>query len=156
MKTLSYRFCLVPFVVALAAVLVAGGVQSAAAMDTVRIALPTKTYYPTIIAETAVRKKLFEKEGLKAELTVYRSGAEAFEAVAAGAADITVGSVAIVAAGINKGVKTKAISATAYGYNGWYLMVKTDSPIKSVKELNGKKVGITSAGSATDLLANPF
>ena len=153
MKKLSSKLGRIPIVVALATVFAAGAVQSAAALDTVRIALPTKTYYPTIIAEAAVRKKLFEKEGLRAELTVYRSGAEAFETVAAGAADITVGSCAIVAAAINKGVKTKAISATAYGYNGWYLMAKTDSPIKSVEQLNGKKVGITSAGSATDLLA---
>jgi len=129
------------------------GVQVAAAQETVRIALPTKTYFPTIIAETAVRQKLFEKEGLKAELTVYRGGAEAFEAVAAGAADITLGSCAIVAAGINKGVKTKAISGSGLGYNGWYLMVKADSKIKDVSELAGKKVGITSAGSASDLLA---
>ena len=110
MKKLSCKFHRIPIAVALATMLVAGGVRSAAAQDTVRIALPTKTYYPTIIAETAVRQKLFEKEGLKAELTVYRGGAEAFEAVAAGAADITLGSCAIVAAGINKGVKTKAIS----------------------------------------------
>ena len=40
--------------------------------QTVRIGLPTKTYYPTIIAETALRQKLFEKEGIKAELTIYR------------------------------------------------------------------------------------
>ena len=126
---------------------------AASAQETVRIALPTKTYFPTIIAETAVRQKLFEKEGLKAELTVYRGGAEAFEAVAAGAADVTLGSCAIVAAGINKGVKTKAISGSGLGYNGWFLMVKADSKIKDVSELAGKKVGITSAGSASDLLA---
>jgi NitT/TauT family transport system substrate-binding protein len=129
------------------------GAPLATAQDKVRIALPTKTYYPTIIAETALRQKLFEKEGLNVELTVYRGGAEAFEAVAAGAADITLGSCAIVAAGINKGVKTKAISGSGLGYNGWYLMVKADSAIKSVAELAGKKVGITSAGSASDLLA---
>lgn len=138
------------------AILTLGGLaaaHSASAQDTVRIALPTKTYFPTIIAETAVRQKLFEKEGLKAELTVYRGGAEAFEAVAAGAADITLGSCAIVAAGIRKGVKTKAISGSGLGYNGWFLMVKADSKIKDVSELAGKKVGITSAGSASDLLA---
>jgi NitT/TauT family transport system substrate-binding protein len=129
------------------------GASVVRAEDTVRIALPTKTYYPTIIAETALRQKLFEKEGIKAELTVYRGGAEAFESVAAGAADLTVGSTAIVAAGIKKGVHTKAISASGLGYNGWYLMVKADSKIKDVSELNGKKVGITSAGSATDILA---
>lgn len=127
--------------------------ETASAQETVRIALPTKTYFPTIIAETALRQKLFEKEGLKAELTVYRGGAEAFEAVAAGAADITLGSCAIVAAGINKGVKTKAISGSGLGYNGWFLMVKADSKIQNVSELAGKKVGITSAGSASDLLA---
>ena len=56
--------------------------------QTVRIGLPTKTYYPTIIAETALRQKLFDKEGVKAELTIYRGGAEGYEAMAAGAADV--------------------------------------------------------------------
>jgi NitT/TauT family transport system substrate-binding protein len=143
----------VSLILAVAGLLIAFVQAPALAQQTVRIALPTKTYFPTIIAETAVRQKLFAKEGLKAELTVYRGGAEAFEAVAAGAADITLGSCAIVAAGINKGVKTKAISGSGLGYNGWYLMVKADSKIQNVSELAGKKVGITSAGSASDLLA---
>jgi len=143
----------VSLILAIAGLLIAFVQAPALAQQTVRIALPTKTYFPTIIAETAVRQKLFEKEGVKAELTVYRGGAEAFEAVAAGAADITLGSCAIVAAGINKGVKTKAISGSGLGYNGWYLMVKADSKIQNVSELAGKKVGITSAGSASDLLA---
>ncbi|MDO9413852.1 MAG: ABC transporter substrate-binding protein [Pseudolabrys sp.] len=129
------------------------GATPVAAQEKVRVALPTKTYYPTIVAETALRQKLFEKEGISAELTVYRGGAEAFEAVAAGAADLTLGSTAIVAAGIRKGVKTKAISGAGLGYNGWFLMVKADSKIKDVSELEGKKVGITSAGSASDILA---
>ena len=73
------------------------GASPAIAQEKVRVALPTKTYYPTIISETALRQGLFKKEGIEAELTVYRGGAEAFEAVAAGAADITVGSTAIVA-----------------------------------------------------------
>jgi NitT/TauT family transport system substrate-binding protein len=120
---------------------------------TVRIALPTKTYYPTIIAETALRNKFFEKEGLKAENTVYRGGAEAFEAVAAGAADFTLGSAAIIAAGRKKGVATKGVGGAALGYYGWHLMVKADSKITKASELEGKKVGITSAGSGSDLLA---
>ena len=151
LNTIFARASLAALAVAVA--LCSLAITPAAAQQTVRIALPTKTYFPTIIAETAVRQKLFEKEGLKAELTVYRGGAEAFDAVAAGAADITLGSCAIVAAGINKGVKTKAISGSGLGYNGWFLMVKADSKIKSVAELAGKKVGITSAGSASDLLA---
>jgi ABC-type nitrate/sulfonate/bicarbonate transport system substrate-binding protein len=54
--------------------------------ETIRIGLPTKTYWPTTVAEAAAHQKLFEKEGITAELTIYRGGAECFEALAAGAA----------------------------------------------------------------------
>ena len=96
------------------------------AQETIRIGLPTKTYYPTIIAETALRQGLFAKEGIKAELTIYRSGAETFEAMAAGAADLQLNSAALIAAGRKKGVQTKAVAGAALGYYGWYLMVKAD------------------------------
>jgi NitT/TauT family transport system substrate-binding protein len=131
------------------------GMPSVARAQTsvVRIGLPTKTYYPTIIAETALRQKLFEKEGVKAELTIYRGGAEGYEAMAAGAADVILNSASSVAAGIRKGVMAKNVAGAALGYFGWHLVVKPDSPIKDVKELAGKKVGITSAGSGTDILA---
>src|ERR1044072_8790943 len=108
----------------------------------VRIGLPTKTYYPTIIAETALRQKLFDKEGIKAELTIYR-----------GAADVILNSASSVAAGLKKGVMVRNVAGAALGYYGWHLVVKPDSPIKDVKDLAGKKVGITSAGSGTDILA---
>ena len=119
----------------------------------VRIGVPTKTYFPTIIAETALRQKLFDKEGVECQLTIYRSGAEGFEAIAAGAADLIYNSSSSVAAGLMKGVKTKCVANGALGYYGWHMMVKPDSPIKKLSELAGKKVGITSAGSGSDILA---
>ena len=126
---------------------------TARAEETVRIGLPTKTYYPTIICETAQRQGLFAKEGITAELTIYRSGGETFEAGAAGAADLQLNSAALIAAGRQKGVMTKAVAGAALGYFGWYLMVKTDSKIGQVGELEGKRIGITAAGSGSDLLA---
>lgn len=128
-------------------------ISIAQARPTVRIGVPTKTYFPTIIAETAIRQKLFEKEGINAELTIYRSGAEGFEALAAGASDLVYNSSSSVAGGLTKGVKTRCVANGALGYYGWHMMVKPDSPIKSMKELEGKKVGITSAGSGSDILA---
>ena len=89
----------------------ASGIAQAA--ETVRIGLPTKTYWPTIIAETALRQKLFEKEGIKAELTIYRGGAEGFEAMAAGAADVILNSSSLVSAGLKKGVNVQGASPTA-------------------------------------------
>lgn len=122
------------------------------AADTIRVGLPTKTYWPTTIAETAVRQKLFEMEGIKAELTVYRSGAETFEGMAAGAADIILDPPSLVSAGRKKGVMSRIVANAAMGNFGWQLMVPAKSTLE-VKDLNGKKVGITAAGSGSDLLA---
>ena len=83
---------------------------SAANAETIRIGLPTKTYWPTTIAETAVKQKLFEKEGITAELTIFRSGAETFEGLAAGAADIILDPPSLVSAGRKKGVMSKIVT----------------------------------------------
>src|ERR1700739_1753936 len=134
---------------AAAALLVAPVIARA---ETIRVGLPTKTYWPTTIAETAVRQKLFEKEGISAELTIYRSGAETFEGMAAGAADIMLDPPSLVSAGRKKGVMSKIVAAATMGNFGWQLMVPAKSTL-DVKDLNGKKVGITAAGSGSDLLA---
>jgi ABC-type nitrate/sulfonate/bicarbonate transport system substrate-binding protein len=120
--------------------------------ETVRIGLPTKTYWPTTVAEAAVHQKLFEKEGITAELTIYRGGAETFEALAAGAADVILDAPSLPAVGRKKGVLSKVVANGAMGNFGWQLMVLAKSPL-GVKDLDGKKVAITSAGSGSDLLA---
>ena len=137
---------------AIAAASVLGASAMAQAADTVRIGLPTKTYWPTTIAETAVRQKLFEKEGITAELTIYRGGAETFEAMAAGAADVILDATSLVSAGRTKGVNSKVVANAAMGYYGWQLMTLAKSTL-GAGDLKGKKVAITSAGSGSDLLA---
>ena len=135
------------------AALAATSLRPAKAQEVIRIALPTKTYFPTVITEAAVRQKLFDKEGIGAEPTVYRGGAECLEAMAAGAADVTVGGAPSVGVAVKKGVGMKIVATAARGYMGWYLLVRTDSPITKVEQLANKKVGITSAGSGSDFLA---
>ncbi len=128
-------------------------VRPARAADTIRLGLPTKAYWPTILATAAVRQGFFAKEGIGAEPTVYRGGAECFEALAAGAADLILDPPSLVAAGLRKGVPAKAVAGGSSLYSGWHLLVRQDSPVTSIAELAGKKVGITSAGSASDQLA---
>jgi hypothetical protein len=123
------------------------------ARQKIRIGVPTKTYWPTIVCETALRQKLFDKEGLDCELTIYRGGAEGFEALAAGAADLVLNSSSSVAAGLKKGVNVRCV---ANGSNG-YLRLVPDGEARlqgdQAEDLAGKKVGITSAGSGSDMLA---
>src|SRR5215813_9243771 len=126
--------------------------SAAHAADTIRVGVPTKTFWPTTVAETAIRQKLFEKEGLTAELTIFRSGAETFEGMAAGAADIILDPPSLVSAGRKKGVMSKIVANASMGNFGWQLMVPVKSAL-DVKDLSGKKVAITAAGSGSDLLA---
>ena len=123
------------------------------AQQTVRIGVPTKTFWPTIVAEAAMQQKLFEKEGLKAELTIYKGGGESFEALAAGAADIVLVVPSFAATGRTKGVDARIVAAGGTKYSGWHLVVPQNSKITKVEELNGKKVGITSTGSSSDIAA---
>src|SRR5262247_718211 len=118
-----------------------------------RIGCPTETYFPTILATVAKEKGLFEKEGLKPDITIYRGGGETFEAIAANSADLGTVAVPLIATSRKRGVLTKIVASSGEEWSGWILGVKTDSPVKSAKELDGKKVGITSAGSGTDTLA---
>jgi ABC-type nitrate/sulfonate/bicarbonate transport system substrate-binding protein len=123
------------------------------AEEVIRIGCPTKTYFPTILATVAKEKGLFEKEGLRPEITIYRGGAETFEAIAANSADLGTVAVPLVATSRKRGVLTKIVGGSGNEWSGWILGVKRASPTKTAKELDGKKVGITSAGSGTDTLA---
>jgi ABC-type nitrate/sulfonate/bicarbonate transport system substrate-binding protein len=125
----------------------------ASAQDVIRIGCPTKTYFPTILAIVAKEKGLFEKEGLRPEITIYRGGGETFEAIAANSADLGTVAVPLVATSRKRGVLTKIVGGVGDEWSGWILGVKTASPTRTTKELDGKKVGITSAGSGTDTLA---
>src|SRR3546814_10083027 len=51
---------------------------AAQAADVVRIGVPTKTYWPTILITAGIERGIFAKEGLEAEMTVYRGGGETF------------------------------------------------------------------------------
>jgi NitT/TauT family transport system substrate-binding protein len=139
------------------AALAAGAVLSttiaAQAADLVRIGVPTKAFWPTILITAGIENGIFAKEDLEAEMTIYRGGAETFEAVAADSADIGNVAAALVAIARTRGVETKLVGNGADEWSGWILGVKVDSPITDPKELDGKNVGITSAGSGTDQLA---
>jgi NitT/TauT family transport system substrate-binding protein len=119
----------------------------------VRIGVPTRTFWPTIVTTAALRQRLFEREGISAEMTIYRSGAEAFEALAAGAADLILDPPSLVAAGLRRGVGSRMVAGAQDEYSGWHLLVRQDSTVTRIEELAGRRVGITAAGSGSDLLA---
>ncbi|CAM5189190.1 hypothetical protein CDEF62S_03359 [Castellaniella defragrans] len=126
----------------------------AAASDSIQIGLSTKAWFPSFVAELTQSRGYFKSHGVSAEITVYQSGSEALTAIAAGAADLISTNPSIVADGRRAGVGVKLVSLLATRNYGWQIVVPKKTGIKKLSDLGGHNVGITSAGSNTDLLAH--
>jgi NitT/TauT family transport system substrate-binding protein len=105
-------------------------------------------YLPTVLAN---QLGLYEKHGLKAELINFKGGSVALTALLGGSADVVSGYYDHC---INLKAKNKDLkSVVVYdSVPGLVLVVspKHTGEIKSVKDLAGKKVGVSAPGSSTD------
>lgn len=127
------------------------GIRTAsAANDSVRIGVAA--IYPSYAIYYAAKELGFYKDqNLDVDITQFRGGPAAQEALAAGAIDICSILPTAVSLAIQKGVKEKIVALFAPPQPaGWYIMVPAASPIKSMADLNGKTVGVTQKGSLTD------
>ena len=135
------------------AFLFAGAGQVVAA-EKVRVGLAVPGYTPYAPVYAAEELGYYKAKGLDVELTIFRGGPAAQQALAAKAADIINFFPPGVALAVKKGVKEKIVAAGgALTPHGWHLLVRKDSPLKSVKDLNGKKIGVTAKGATTDFYA---
>ncbi len=104
-------------------------------------------YLPLTIAE---RRGLFEKEGLKVEISDFAGGAKALQAVVGGSADVACGAYEHTIFMANKGVSIKAVALQA---NSFGLVVgignEKAGSYKTLKDFKGLKVGVTAPGSAS-------
>jgi ABC-type nitrate/sulfonate/bicarbonate transport system substrate-binding protein len=135
-------------VVALAIVLASG---SAFALDQVRVGKAVANSFAFGATEVGIEAKTFEQEGLEIVATSFRGDAQLQQALAAGGVDIGLGS------GPGLGFRIKG--APAIGVAGMYgppsnlaLLVPVNSPINTIADLKGRRVGVTTVGSLTDWL----
>lgn len=125
---------------------------STAGAEPVRIGFAAESldYAPAWAAE---KLGLFKKGGVEVKLITFRGGAAAQEALSAGAADVIAYFSPAVALAVSKGAKEKMVATIAAGHVGWNLIVKADSGVKTVKDLAGKKVGISAKATTSDMAA---
>ncbi len=125
-------------------------VHSASAADTVRVGLAA--VYPAYAIPFAANELGFYKEkDLDVQITQFRGGPATQEALASGAIDISTIAPGAAALAMAKGVQEKIVALSVPPTpEGWYILVPSASPIKSMAELNGKTVGVTQKGSLTD------
>jgi NitT/TauT family transport system substrate-binding protein len=105
-------------------------------------------YLPTMLAQHLGE---YEKAGIKVEIIDFKGGSVALTAVLGGSADVVSGYYDHT---VNMASKNKLLSAMVVydRYPGLVLVVspKHTAEIKSIRDLAGKKVGVSAPGSSTD------
>ena len=132
-----------------AAVVAAAVAGPAIGQDVVRIG-GTGNYGPVLPVAAAEELKLFDKAGVKVAFTNFAGGSASMEGLAANEVDLINFFPPGLALAKRGGVKATVVSAGTVTPRGWHVVVGKNSPIKSLKDLAGKKVGITANGSTTD------
>jgi ABC-type nitrate/sulfonate/bicarbonate transport system substrate-binding protein len=131
---------------AIAVVFILSG--AASAQTTLRLGKAQANQFAFVPADVGVDTGIFKKHGIDLEISSFTCDAKEMQALTAGSLDIALGGGPAIAA-IVKGVPMKAVAAEANAPNTILLVVLKDGPIKTVDDLKGRTVSVSTAGSLT-------
>src|SRR4051794_19701646 len=130
---------------------------SAAAEDTVKLAVGQRGNWDTSVSEVGQRAGIFKKHGLTLEIVYTQGAGETQQAVISGSVDLGIAAgVMGVLGAYSKGAPVRIISAETTGAKDLYWYVKSDSPIKSLKDTDGKTLAYSTNGSSTHGIVQAF
>ncbi len=142
---------------ALAALALIGASATASAQDTVKLAIGQRGNWDTSVSELGQRAGIFKKHGLVLEIVYTQGAGETQQAVISGSVDIGVAAgVMGVLSAYSKGAPVRIISAETTGAKDLYWYVKADSPIKTLKDTEGKTLAYSTNGSSTHGIVTAF
>ncbi|HKA71040.1 MAG TPA: ABC transporter substrate-binding protein, partial [Xanthobacteraceae bacterium] len=129
---------------------------AASADDQLKLTIGQRGNWDTAIAELGTKAGIFKKHKLELEM-IYTSGSgETLQPVVSGSVDLglAVGTLGAMAA-YAKGAPVRIIGAQATGAaDYWY--AKTSSPIKTLKDTDGKTLAYSTNGSSTHSIVRAF
>jgi NitT/TauT family transport system substrate-binding protein len=132
--------------------LLAAGVQSAHS-ELLRVGKAVPEAFSFVPLDVGMRHGIFKKYGIEIENSAYGGGGKLQQALTADSVDIGLGSSPEMS-GIVKGVPVKAVAAMAGPPLLIALMVRPDGTIKTVDDLKGRRVGVTTTNSLTAWLVS--
>jgi len=142
---------------AVAALGLALAASAAAADDTLKLAVGQRGNWDTSISEVGQLAGIFKKHGLNLEIVYTQGAGETQQAVISGSVDLGIAAgVMGVLGAYSKGAPVRVIGAETTGAGDLYWYVKADSPIKSLKDTDGKILGYSTNGSSTHGIVTAF
>ena len=130
-------------------------VSSALSADKVRLVNSTKVVFEMDHPYTCIEEGICKKYGLDVSVIAGSGGAASLQAVLTGSRDVVWGNGVLgVLSAYAKGAPIRILGSNIRGVPDLYWYVKTDSPIKSFKDLKaGQELAYSRPGSTTNLAA---
>jgi NitT/TauT family transport system substrate-binding protein len=128
----------------------------ASAQDKLKLAIGQRGNWDTAIPELGTRAGIFKKHGLELEMLYTQGGGETQQAVISASVDVGIaaGTLGVLGA-YSKGAPVCIIGAEATGLaDFWY--VRADSPIKTIKDTDGRTIAYSTNGSSTHSVVLAF
>jgi NitT/TauT family transport system substrate-binding protein len=142
---------------AFAALMLFAASETASAEDTIKLAVGQRGNWDTSVSEIGQRAGIFKKHGLVLELVYTQGAGETQQAVISGSVDIGIAAgVMGVMGAFSKGAPVRVIGAETTGAGDLFWYVKADSPIKTLKDTDGKTLAYSTNGSSTHGIVTAF
>jgi NitT/TauT family transport system substrate-binding protein len=130
---------------------------SAKAEDRLKLAVGQRGNWATSFAELGQRAGIFKRHDLTLDLLYTQGSGETQQAVIAESVDIgiaagTMGAMSAFA----KGAPVRVIGAETTGASDLYWYVRADSPVKTIKDFDGRTIAYSTNGASTHMVVSAF
>ena len=137
------------FLRAFSIILIALSMAPASAAEKLRVGKAVAFAWTFTPLDVGIQTGIFAKHGLEIEASAFNGDAKMQQGLTSDSIDVGIGGGPGMAFMV-KGAPAKAVGAMAGIPWNMAVMVGYDSPIKTVDDLKGKKLGVTTAGSLTE------
>ena len=128
--------------------------SSAGAQDALKIAIGQRGGWEQCVSELGQKAGIFKKHGLVLEALYTQGSGETIQIVIAGCVDIGIGpGTHAVFGAFSKGAPVRMIGASFTGARDQLYYVRGDSAVRTMKDADGKTIGISTSGSSSNMLA---
>jgi NitT/TauT family transport system substrate-binding protein len=150
----SYRFL---FAAVLAAGTSLGKENTAWAQDQMKVAAGQRGNWETSVAEVGQRAGIFARHNIELEIVYTQGSGETMQTVISGAVDVGVGaSLMAVLGAYARNAPVRVIGAASTGARDLFWYVRSDSPLQSISEAEGRTVAYSTTGASTHEIVKAF
>jgi NitT/TauT family transport system substrate-binding protein len=138
---------------ALAALLI-GLTHAASAQDALKIAVGQRGGWEQCVSELGQNAGFFKKHGLVLDVLYTQGSGETLQSVISASVDVGIGiGTHAVLGAYAKGAPVRAIGSSFTSADDQFYYVPADSPVRDMKDADGKTIAISTTGSASNIFA---